>query len=49
MTGPTDGQLRAAGVQLYIDRLRAELEASFMTSRRARLVWKLAELRRRDA
>jgi len=41
MTGPTEAQFRAAGAQLHIDRLRAEIEAP-LTTRRARLAWRLA-------
>lgn len=44
MNDPTDAQLRAAGVQLHVDRLRAELEASLMATRRGRLAWRLAGL-----
>jgi hypothetical protein len=40
---PTESQLRAAGVQLHVDRLRAEFEMS-LTTRRARLAWRLAGL-----
>jgi hypothetical protein len=44
MTGPTEAQLRAAGAQLRVDRLHADLEASLMGTCRGRLAWRMAGL-----
>jgi hypothetical protein len=39
---PSTADLRAAGVDAHVDRIRAEAEATFCRTRSGRLAWRLA-------